>query len=829
MSNPVRVFISYSWDSSDHKQRVLDFAQRLRRDGVDAQLDRFTTFPPEGWPRWMESELETAMFVVVIATEKYAQRFAGKAPTGTGLGATWEGAIITQDLYESGARNIKFLPAIFSEPEAAFVPKPLRASTRFRLDTKTGYENLYRYITGQPDVTPHPIGSQRKLGKMAPPTYSALPAAAVHDHVSARSNLPRLPYGFFGRDDELKKILDSLASTARTWGALIDGAGGIGKTALAVRAAELTQPGQFQRIIFLSAKSHELTPAGTRALTNFVVPAYLDMLTELARYIDHPELARADEKHRARLLQEALQGQQVLAIFDNLESLQNEDRNSLFDFLSRLPGGCKAIVTSRRRSDIDARIVRVERLTKDAALSLIGKLAEDRPLLAKTSEADRIALYTGAGGNPLLIRWVAGQLGRTGCRDISTALQMLRNAPPDGDPLEFVFGDLANTFTNEETAVLAALTYFSSPVEVKYVADVANLREAATQTALEDLSDRSLVTADAESARFALLPLVRTFLRRARPEAVRCAADRLIDRTSSLVEKHSKDEDKGYSTFEASSAMITAALPVLMQGKELYDNLFQKLASFLRHSGRWDEMLALSSQAEANCVAANAWEDAGWHAYRAATVYEARKDIAALVACAKRAAEYWKKANVGPREEAIVLQLSAAGHLLAGDSTAAIKELEKVLVLDRGLSATSRDVAVDLNALSEARLRAGDLDGARRDLEEAIEIAKSLGEPTGIAIYLGNLAAMCLSEENWEKAEEAAREALKLSQQLGSRVTIATNYARLAVAAMHQGRIPDALMYAHESLPILAELKHALEEPVREIIRGCEAKAATNA
>src|SRR6266536_5286946 len=46
-----------------------------------------------------------------------------------------------------------------------------------------------------------------------------------------QSNLPRLPY-FFGREDELAQIAEALAPDARGWGMLIDGPGGIGKTAL---------------------------------------------------------------------------------------------------------------------------------------------------------------------------------------------------------------------------------------------------------------------------------------------------------------------------------------------------------------------------------------------------------------------------------------------------------------------------------------------------------------------------------------------------------------------------------------------------------------------
>ena len=45
-----RVFISYSHDSPEHKTRVLEFAQALRRDGIDVELDQFHTEEIVDWP-----------------------------------------------------------------------------------------------------------------------------------------------------------------------------------------------------------------------------------------------------------------------------------------------------------------------------------------------------------------------------------------------------------------------------------------------------------------------------------------------------------------------------------------------------------------------------------------------------------------------------------------------------------------------------------------------------------------------------------------------------------------------------------------------------------
>lgn len=143
------------------------------------------------------------------------------------------------------------------------------------------------------------------------------------------NNLPRLQY-FFGREAELKKIADSLAEDARGWGALIDGPGGIGKTSLAIRAAESVPAGRFSRIIFLSSKERELTADGQRSLGNFILPSYLEMLNAIARELDKPDITKTTEEERAEAVLRALRGADVLLLLDNLETLAEQDRDQLF-------------------------------------------------------------------------------------------------------------------------------------------------------------------------------------------------------------------------------------------------------------------------------------------------------------------------------------------------------------------------------------------------------------------------------------------------------------------------------------------------------------------
>lgn len=208
------------------------------------------------------------------------------------------------------------------------------------------------------------------------------PQLPVTNHQLLKNTLPQQPF-FVGREKELALIAEALSPESRTWGALIDGPGGVGKTALAIKAAHDAPAELFERKIFITAKVRELTAEGEKPLTNFTRPTYLAMLDELGKELGVDGLERLPPEARADQLRLALAGVKALIIFDNLETLPEEERMRLFQFLSRLPAGNKAIVTSRRRTDVDARIVRLDRLARGEALQLIAELAAKYPRLAK--------------------------------------------------------------------------------------------------------------------------------------------------------------------------------------------------------------------------------------------------------------------------------------------------------------------------------------------------------------------------------------------------------------------------------------------------------------
>ena len=106
--NKKTVFISYSHDSDEHRERVLALSERLRVDGIETLLDQYVNgSPQQGWPRWMLDQLDAADSVLVVCTETYYRRFRGHEEPGKGKGVDWEGTLITQEIYDSRSRTLK--------------------------------------------------------------------------------------------------------------------------------------------------------------------------------------------------------------------------------------------------------------------------------------------------------------------------------------------------------------------------------------------------------------------------------------------------------------------------------------------------------------------------------------------------------------------------------------------------------------------------------------------------------------------------------------------------------------------------------------------------
>lgn len=155
-----KVFISYSHQDACYENKVLDFANKLRSEGIDADVDLYEKSPSEGWPRWMENQIREADFVLVLSSKSYYEKCYS---TSKGKGVSWEVEIVYQYIYDSNCQNTKFIPIFFNENDAQYILTPIKSFTYYNVGTKQGYENLYWRLRGVTKNQRPPLGKLRPL------------------------------------------------------------------------------------------------------------------------------------------------------------------------------------------------------------------------------------------------------------------------------------------------------------------------------------------------------------------------------------------------------------------------------------------------------------------------------------------------------------------------------------------------------------------------------------------------------------------------------------------------------------------------------------------
>ena len=164
VATPPRVLISYSHDSDLHAAQVRKLAEQLRGDGIDCRIDQYVTNPSQGWPLWMDEEVEAADFVLILFTERYSAR--AREPKKSGV--RFESVLILNDLYEAGMLNDKFIPILFDISDQQHIVKWLRQYNFYVVSTDDGHETLRRRLLDDPAVVIPQLGSPTKKGPVNP-------------------------------------------------------------------------------------------------------------------------------------------------------------------------------------------------------------------------------------------------------------------------------------------------------------------------------------------------------------------------------------------------------------------------------------------------------------------------------------------------------------------------------------------------------------------------------------------------------------------------------------------------------------------------------------
>ncbi len=165
-------FISYSWDTDEHKAWVREFAARLRTDGVDVTLDQWHAIPGDQLPQFMETAVRENSYVLVICTPRYRDR-SDKRTGGVG----YEGDIMTAEV--STTRNHrKFIPILRHGDWSSSSPSWLKGKYYIDLSgnpySEDGYSDLLTTIHRTRPVPP-PVGRPPNIN-LPPVNASQVPA-----------------------------------------------------------------------------------------------------------------------------------------------------------------------------------------------------------------------------------------------------------------------------------------------------------------------------------------------------------------------------------------------------------------------------------------------------------------------------------------------------------------------------------------------------------------------------------------------------------------------------------------------------------------------------
>jgi TIR domain len=151
-----KAFISYSHDSSTHKDWVLKLASDLRAKGVDVVLDQWDLVAGQDVSMFMQRGISDADRVIMVCSSAYVT----KSEEGIG-GAGYERLIVTGEMVSS-IDTIKFIPILRGVSGSKKTPSFLGPRMYVDFENNSEYElkltELARQIHGAPAISKPPLG-----------------------------------------------------------------------------------------------------------------------------------------------------------------------------------------------------------------------------------------------------------------------------------------------------------------------------------------------------------------------------------------------------------------------------------------------------------------------------------------------------------------------------------------------------------------------------------------------------------------------------------------------------------------------------------------------
>ena len=323
------------------------------------------------------------------------------------------------------------------------------------------------------------------------------------------------------------------------------------------------------------------------------------------------------------------------------------------------------------------------------------------------------------------------------------------------------------------------------------------------------------------------MPMVAEFLRKHRPKVVKETGDLLETRSYAIIIGNGYENHAGFPALEAAWPSIAPSLSLFLAGpNDRLQIICRALRDYLEFTGRWDERLYLSLEAEKRALSSNDFINAGWRAYNASWIYCLREKAGDVFDCADRAEKHWTAGNAGTREQAAVAQLRGYGMRLCKQYADSIRFYGEAVTLWQSIEPEGVEITIPLNGRGSVCRLAGDIAAAKRDYSDGLRISRICSNPEGIAFFTGNLAELELDCGNWSDAVTLAMEALSSSEKIGRLEIVAANCHRLAKARVRQGKSVEGLPHAQRAVDIYTPLRSPDLEAALATLRECEAALA---
>lgn len=326
-------------------------------------------------------------------------------------------------------------------------------------------------------------------------------------------NLPHPDYGpFVGREKELARIHELLSPASRHFLVTIDGIGGIGKSTLALEVAHhylthattLPETERFYAIIWISAKHATLSVDKGITLRKGSTLNLEDVCTKIGIALSDETITRAIAPKQVEIVRCALTRQRVLLILDNLETLA--DDQAVMEFLRDLPVPTKAIITTRRRTDVGVPI-HLTRLPENEAKDLI--LQEIARKEVSIDDNDMEKLYVHTNGVPLAIVFSVGRIAFG--YPVDSVLGSLPE--PNQDFARFCFEESLKAIQGTHAyTLLEALAVFAVDATQDALCLITQFDDESFDEARAALERLSLLNQN--KGRFSLLPLTKSYMSR---------------------------------------------------------------------------------------------------------------------------------------------------------------------------------------------------------------------------------------------------------------------------------------------------------------------------